>query len=149
MTAVALLESSPTGEHPVAAVGSPPPGRPALSAPAGDGLRLAAWGPDLIGEDRQTLARLASAAARTLEAQRLADQAARARDLAEADQVRAALLAAVGHDLRTPLAGVKAAVSSLRQPDLDLPADARAELCWPPSRNPPTASMHSWRTCCP
>ncbi|KUL22825.1 sensor histidine kinase [Actinoplanes awajinensis] len=128
MTAVALLESSPTGEHPVAAVGSPPPGRPALSAPAGDGLRLAAWGPDLLGEDRQTLARLAGAAARTLEAQRLADQAARARELAEIDRVRAALLAAVGHDLRTPLAGVKAAVSSLRQPDLDLPSDARAEL---------------------
>ncbi|SDY96279.1 two-component system, OmpR family, sensor histidine kinase KdpD [Micromonospora pattaloongensis] len=128
MTAVALLESSPTGEHPVAAVGSPPPGRPVLSAPAGDGLRLAAWGPALIGEDRQTLARLAGAAARTLEAQRLADQAARARDLAEVDRVRAALLAAVGHDLRTPLACVKAAVSSLRQPDLHLPADARAEL---------------------
>jgi two-component system sensor histidine kinase KdpD len=87
-----------------------------------------AWGPDLIGEDRRTLARLAAAAARTLEAQRLADQAARARDLAEVDRVRSALLAAVGHDLRTPLAGVKAAVSSLREPGLDLPPDARAEL---------------------
>ncbi|WIN00856.1 DUF4118 domain-containing protein [Actinoplanes oblitus] len=128
MTAVALLESSPTGEHPVAVVGAPPPGRPALSARAGDGLRLAAWGPELIGEDRRTLARLAAAAARTLEAQRLADQAARVRELAEVDRVRSALLAAVGHDLRTPLAGVKAAVSSLRQPGLDLPPEARADL---------------------
>ena len=34
----------------------------------------------------------------------------------------------MGHDLRTPLAGIKAAVSSLRQPDIDwAPAD-RAEL---------------------
>jgi len=109
-------------------VGHAPAGRPVLSARAGAGLRLAAWGPDLIGEDRRALTRLAAAAARTLETQRLADEAARARDLAEVDRVRAALLAAVGHDLRTPLAGVKAAVSSLRDPDLDLPPGARAEL---------------------
>jgi len=128
MTTVALLESGPTGERPVAMVGGAPDGRPVLSERAGDGLRLTAWGPDLIGEDRQALARLAAAAARTLETQRLADEVARAQDLAEVDRVRAALLAAVGHDLRTPLAGVKAAVSSLRQPDLDLPPEARAEL---------------------
>ena len=53
---------------------------------------------------------------------------ARAGELAEIDRVRTALLAAVGHDLRTPLAGIKAAVSGLRQPDLELPADAQAEL---------------------
>ena len=53
----------------------------------------------------------------------------RARELAEVDRVRSALLAAVGHDLRTPLAGIKAAVSSLRQPDLVLsPCRAAAEL---------------------
>jgi K+-sensing histidine kinase KdpD len=128
MTAVALLSSEPDGEHPVAVVGHPPAGRPVLSAAAGDGLRLAAWGPEVFAEDRATLRRLATAAARTLEAQRLADQAAAALDLAEVDRVRAALLAAVGHDLRTPLAAIKAAVGSLRQPDLDLPAAARAEL---------------------
>jgi len=38
------------------------------------------------------------------------------------------LLGAVGHDLRTPLAGIKAAVSSLRQPDVDFSAGDRAEL---------------------
>ncbi|MGE5830857.1 MAG: ATP-binding protein [Micromonosporaceae bacterium] len=128
MTAVALLESGPTGEHPVATVGPPPVGRPVLSAPAGNGRRLAAWGPEIFAEDRRALHRLAVAAARTLEAQRLADQAAHARSLAEIDRVRSALLAAVGHDLRTPLAGIKAAVSSLRQPDLNLAPDATAEL---------------------
>lgn len=128
MTAVALLESDPTGERTVAVVGRPLPIRPALSAPAGEGLRLAAWGPAVFAEDRRTLARLAAAAARTLEAQRLADQAARARNLAEVDRVRSALLASVGHDLRTPLSGIKAAVSSLRQPDLPLSPAERAEL---------------------
>src|SRR4029453_15161612 len=34
----------------------------------------------------------------------------------------------VGHALGPPRAGIKAAVSSLRHPDLDLPADATAEL---------------------
>ncbi|GHH83204.1 hypothetical protein GCM10018793_44710 [Streptomyces sulfonofaciens] len=62
------------------------------------------------------------------EAERLAGQDARARELAEIDKVRAALLAAVGHDLRTPLAGIKASVSSLREPDLALTEDQRAEL---------------------
>jgi two-component system, OmpR family, sensor histidine kinase KdpD len=128
MSAVALLESGPTGEHPVAAVGEVPSARPVLSVPAGAGVRLAAWGPDIFAEDRHTLARLAAAAVRTLETQRLSDQAARARELAEVDRVRAALLAAVGHDLRTPLAGIKAAASSLRQPDLPLSAEGRAEL---------------------
>jgi two-component system sensor histidine kinase KdpD len=41
-----------------------------------------------------------------------------AEQLAEIDRLRAALLAAVGHDLRTPLAGIKAAASSLRQHDV-------------------------------
>jgi two-component system sensor histidine kinase KdpD len=61
-------------------------------------------------------------------AQTRARQAARAAELAEIDRLRAALLGAVGHDLRTPLAGIKVAVSSLRQPDVEFgPAD-RAEL---------------------
>ncbi|UZN05142.1 DUF4118 domain-containing protein [Cellulomonas sp. S1-8] len=55
-------------------------------------------------------------------------QRARTRELAAADRVRAALLASVGHDLRTPLASTKAAVSSLRQPGVQWPDDARARL---------------------
>jgi len=47
---------------------------------------------------------------------------------APANELRAALLAAVSHDLRTPLASVKAAVSSLRQDDVEWPADIREEL---------------------
>jgi len=128
MTTVALLESQPTGEQAVVTVGPANPSRPTLSAPAGDGVRLVAWGPDVFAEDRRALQRMAAAAARTLEAQRLAAQAARVNDLAEMDRVRSALLAAVSHDLRTPLAGIKAAVSSLRQPDVTLPDEARAEL---------------------
>ncbi len=39
-------------------------------------------------------------------------------DLAQANDLRAALLQAVSHDLRTPLASIKASISSLRQPDV-------------------------------
>jgi K+-sensing histidine kinase KdpD len=124
MSTVALTDNG----HTIEQVGPAPQGAPALSAPAAGQLRLLAWGPQLFAEDRQALARLAAAAARTLETQRLADQAARAQELAHIDRLRAALLGAVGHDLRTPLAGIKAAVSSLRQPDIDFNADDRAEL---------------------
>jgi two-component system, OmpR family, sensor histidine kinase KdpD len=46
----------------------------------------------------------------------------------EADRGRAALLAAVSHDLRAPLAAAKAAVSGLRSCDARLTAADRAEL---------------------
>jgi len=128
MNAVALLERDDDLDRTVAAVGDVPDTEPVISARAGDGLRLAAWGERVFAEDRRTLARMATAAARMLETQRLADQAVRARDLAEVDRVRASLLAAVGHDLRTPLAGIKAAVATLRQPELELPPDDRMEL---------------------
>jgi two-component system sensor histidine kinase KdpD len=55
----------------------------------------------------------------------LADHATR---LAEIDQLRTALLAAVSHDLRTPLAGIKAAISTLREPEVDIPTDEQREL---------------------
>ncbi len=86
------------------------------------------WGPALFAEDRRALSRLAAAADRTLQTQRLAGEAARAEELAHIDRTRTALLGAIGHDLRTPLAGIKAAVSSLRQPDVAFTAHDRAEL---------------------
>ena len=65
------------------------------------------------------------AARRTHEAARAA---AEAEGLAQVDRTRTALLAAVGHDLRTPLAAAKAAVSTLRSVDLDLVEADRDEL---------------------
>jgi K+-sensing histidine kinase KdpD len=48
--------------------------------------------------------------------------------LADVDSQRTALLAAVGHDLRTPLATIKASVSTLRQTDVEWSEDERREL---------------------
>ena len=48
--------------------------------------------------------------------------------LAAADRMRTALLAAVGHDLRTPLASAKAATTSLRSKDVAWSPEDREEL---------------------
>ncbi|GIG61808.1 hypothetical protein Lfu02_61800 [Longispora fulva] len=128
MTAAALLETDGGTERTVAAVGGIPSATPSLSVSASATLRLVADGPPVIAADQRLLTRLAAAAARTLQAERLAAEAAGARELAEVDRLRAALLAAVGHDLRTPLAGIKAATSSLREPDITLTGAEQAEL---------------------
>ncbi len=127
MDSAALVRADDPGA-PLGIAGTAGSGRPSISVPAGEGLVLVAHGPTLFGEDRALLARLAAAAARAWEAQQLMEEAARARDLAAADRVRSALLAAVGHDLRTPLAGIKAAVSSLRADDVEWSPAEEAEL---------------------
>ncbi len=76
-----------------------------------------------------TVSSVVHLAARRAElAARLAGEAARAHGLAESNRIRTALLAAVGHDLRTPLASVKASVSTLRQTDVTWSPDDQREL---------------------
>jgi K+-sensing histidine kinase KdpD len=118
LNAVALLQRSSGYEHIAAAVGPPVGGRPTISIPAGGEMRLVADGEHVFAEDHRLLTRLAATAARAWEGQHLVGEAAQARELAEVDRLRTALLAAVGHDLRTPLSGIKAAVTSLRQHDI-------------------------------
>jgi two-component system sensor histidine kinase KdpD len=79
---------------------------------------LALAGGRLAAEDRRVLNAFALQLGAAVERRRLHAQAARAAALAEADELRTALLQAVSHDLRTPLAGIKASASSLRQPDV-------------------------------
>jgi two-component system sensor histidine kinase KdpD len=62
-----------------------------------------------------------------LEKGRLAADAAEAEKLADVDAVRTALLRAVSHDLRTPLASIKAMVSGLRDPSVTFDTDQVAE----------------------
>ena len=74
------------------------------------------------------LAGYAAQAAAALDRERLRTQAAQAEALAEGNRMRTALLAAVSHDLRTPLASIKASVSSLRQTDVEWSAADEADL---------------------
>ena len=112
-------------------VGWAPPGEEAalrFDVPIGSHLRLVGRGPALFAEDRRVLEAFAAAARTAYEGQVLSGEAEEARTLATVDQQRTSLLAAVGHDLRTPLAGIKAAVSSLRQTDVEWSDEERAEL---------------------
>ena len=74
------------------------------------------------------LAGYTAQAVAALDRARLRTQAAQAEALAEGDRMRTALLRAVSHDLRTPLASIKASASSLRQTDVHWSAEDEAEL---------------------
>jgi len=105
----------------VAASGERPAARPDeadVHVPVTDTLSLALAGRPLPAGDRRVLGAFAAYAAVALEQQRLTAEAEAARPIAAADRMRTALLAAVSHDLRTPLASAKAAVTSLRSPDV-------------------------------
>ncbi|MFD7218665.1 DUF4118 domain-containing protein [Streptomyces cyaneofuscatus] len=124
MDSVALLERTSEVEPwtCTAAVGARPVERPEdadVDIPVGENLALVLSGRALPAEDRRVLGAFAAQAAVALDRQRLVDQAEEARKLAESDRFRTALLAAVSHDLRTPLAGIKASVTSLRSHDVD------------------------------
>jgi two-component system sensor histidine kinase KdpD len=85
-------------------------------------------GRPLQASDRRIVEAFAAQATVALRQERLAAEAATAKPLAEADRMRTALLAAVSHDLRTPLASAKAAVASLRSPDVRFDDHDRDEL---------------------
>ncbi|MEV8559527.1 sensor histidine kinase KdpD [Streptomyces sp. NPDC051917] len=133
MESVALLER--TGETApwtcAGSVGPRPAGIPEdadVDVPVGDHMALSLRGRVLPAADRRVLAAFAAQAAVVLDRQRLQSEADRAKELAEGNRIRTALLAAVSHDLRTPLAGIKAAVTSLRSDDVEWSEQDRADL---------------------
>ena len=133
------LQHDPTAWQVAACVGGPPcafPGEGDVEVPVtgvgdpdnGGELALVLRGNPLDAGDRRIVEAFAAQAALALRQERLAEQAAAARPLAEADRMRTALLAAVSHDLRTPLASAKAAVTSLRDAGVTFSDDDRDEL---------------------
>ncbi|HEV7653474.1 MAG TPA: DUF4118 domain-containing protein [Mycobacteriales bacterium] len=119
------------GWHVVASSGPDPCVRPEngdVDVPVGDDLALVLRGRPLAAEDRRVLAAFGAQAAVALRQRRLAQAVAEAEPLAEVDRTRTALLAAVSHDLRSPLASAKASVSALRSDGVPWSEPERAEL---------------------
>lgn len=85
-------------------------------------------GRQLESRDRRVLSVVARQAAGLVRQEELAAEAGRADALMRTDELRRSLLSAVSHDLRTPLAAAKAAVSSLRADDVAFSPDDTAEL---------------------
>jgi len=94
----------------------------------GGTVRLKLIGKTLEASDRKILGAFVSQLQSALEGRRLTLEAEGMRPLAAADRLRSALLAAVGHDLRRPLAAATAAVTSLRSREIRLSESDRTEL---------------------
>ncbi|TQJ52160.1 ATP-binding protein [Phycicoccus sp. SLBN-51] len=126
MRTVTLL--GPDGRRPAVTVGPPPGDDAILSVEVGGTPRLLGYGPTPFAEDRLLLRALAEAAARVWDRQELAAEAARVEQLEQTDRVRSALLTAVSHDLRTPIASIKTAASGLHHDAIALTEADRREL---------------------
>lgn len=92
------------------------------------GVSLAINGPALTATDHRLLTAFVGQLSKALEQRELRHIAMEADALAKADELRTAILRAVSHDLRSPLASIKASVSSLRQTDIDWPQDVREDF---------------------
>jgi two-component system sensor histidine kinase KdpD len=114
-----------------AVAGGPAPERPeaadhALSLGASEQLVVVA--PNLSADDLEVLRAFADQVQVAIERRRLRADVAAAAGLAEANELRTALLAAVSHDLRTPLSSIKASVTSLLQQDVTWTPHATREF---------------------
>jgi two-component system sensor histidine kinase KdpD len=114
LTSVQLLSKDET----ILSDGVPEPGDQVTSIPAGERGTLELHGADLQASERRLLSVIAAQIDAALEYRDLSETAREVGPLAEVDRVRSALLAAVGHDLRRPLAAATAAVTGLRSPGI-------------------------------
>jgi two-component system, OmpR family, sensor histidine kinase KdpD len=120
LDSAAILVPDGHAWRPLAQAGGPPPARPQdarFAAELDQGAVLTLGGRSLSEEDTRLLGPFVTQLRLAQERARLQHAAATAADLAEADSLRTALLEAVSHDLRAPLTGIKAAVSSLLAAD--------------------------------
>lgn len=131
MTAAALLRREGDGWRVLAGSGGEPPRDPSVADTLAriDGEHvLTLAGRALPPEDRGVLAALAAHLVVARRQQELGEVAREVEMMAAAERARTALLNAAGHDLRTPIAAAKTAVSSLCAADVTWSAADRAEL---------------------
>jgi two-component system sensor histidine kinase KdpD len=116
------------GDRVIASDGEPASSDEPDVVPVNDEAALELHGRPLQSSDRRLLGVIVAQLASALEHADLEETAREMAPLAAADRVRSALLAAVGHDLRRPLAAATAAVTGLRTRNSNLSARDRDEL---------------------
>ncbi len=132
LDAVAVLDRSGDGWAVNTSSGIDPPTDPAggtaISLDDDGSVQLVMRGPTITGDDLGVLRAFADQLALGLEARQLRLDAVAMETLSETNAVRTALLQAVSHDLRTPLASIKASVTGLMADDVGFTASERASL---------------------
>jgi two-component system sensor histidine kinase KdpD len=128
---VAVLGGGPINWTVLASAGEPIPARPEdgelVVGLHGDAM-LVLNGAQVTQADPEILRAFVGQVVSALERRELRAASERAAGLEEANELRTALLAAVSHDLRTPLSSIKASVSSLLQRDVEFSPAATREL---------------------
>jgi two-component system sensor histidine kinase KdpD len=87
------------------------------------------WPRKSFSENEERLLRIfANQSVLTIERMRYAEESRRIKVLEESDALKTSLLSSVSHELRSPLAAIKASVSSLRTEEVPWESEARGEL---------------------
>ncbi|HWD71292.1 MAG TPA: histidine kinase dimerization/phospho-acceptor domain-containing protein [Actinomycetota bacterium] len=128
---VAIVKPTGHAWETVASAGVPMSGRPddgPFSAELDDGSFLVLAGRPLSAEDAALLNAFVARLRLAQERLRLEAHVAFVVELAEANSLRSSLLAAVSHDLRTPLAAIKAGATSLLSKEVEWSPDEAKSL---------------------
>ncbi len=131
MRAVSLVSRNDTSWRLLESTGERAPESPAqgdYTLELDDGQALVLAGHPLAAEDQRILAAFAAQVVVAFRQRELVEAASAVEPLAESERARTALLNAVSHDLRTPIAAAKAAVSSLLSGDVAWSDEDRDEL---------------------
>lgn len=118
------IEARAEGAAPVSAGADPA----RIDIAVGEDATLELTGAELAASERRLLTVVGSQLSAALEHRRLERTAREIEPIAASDRVRGALLSALSHDLRRPLAAATAAIGGLRAPGIALSADDRREL---------------------
>ena len=132
LDAVAVLQRSNGLWSITASAGQEPPADPrdgtAIALDDHGDTQLVLRGGHINNDDLAVLRAFGDQLSLAMEAKRLRGEAATVESLSEANLLRTALLQAVSHDLRTPLASIKASVTGLLEGDIGFSADDRISL---------------------